>query len=108
MEILTKRKYKVDLNKINEIAVERAFGESRFKVNEEGLSEKALEAKKSVIAIQELGRLFVRHALAWLTDEKAKNGERVKSEDRHEIEHIGTAAIAAGGDCVDFLRQFCE
>lgn len=109
---IMRRKYKVDLEEISKIAVERAFGETRFKVNEDGLSEKALEAKKGVIAIQETGRLFVKHALAWLQSEKDKEEKRenrkIEIEERHRIEEIGMKAIAAGGDCIDYLEQFCE
>jgi len=104
METLTTMRYKIDIDKINELAVDAAFGENRIKVNEQGLSPFALEAKKSSIAIQEAAKLFVRAALK---DILVRHGI-VTSGQRRYVEQIAIDAIARGGDCNDYLRGFCE
>ena len=104
METLIHKKYKVDLEKINEEAVEAAFGESRCKVNEEGLPPRALEAKKSAIAIQETAKLFHRAALEYLKTVK----DRITAQDREDVYQIASNAIAEGDGCLDYLRRFCE
>jgi hypothetical protein len=100
MNTITKKKYKVDISEIEDEALNQAFGENRVKVNEEGLSPQALEAKQCVVAAQVAAKLFVRQALASLGT--------VTTDDRREVEQIAVDAIAKGGDCIDYLAQYCE
>jgi len=97
-------KYKVDIKQIEIESVESAFGENRFRVNEDGLSNKALDAKKSAIAVQVAAKLFTRAALAALTEQ---NGT-VAPTDRRRVEQIAVEAINHGDECIVYLEQFCE
>ena len=96
----TKRKYKVNIREIEKKAIDYAFSENRSKINEQGLSENALELKKTVIAVREAARLFVHDALASMSV--------ITPADRREVEEIAMTAIERGGDCVEYLEQFCE
>ena len=94
------RKYKVNIREIEKKAIDYAFSENRSKINEQGLSENALELKKTVIAIREAARLFVHDALESLPV--------VTPTDRREVEEIAITAIECGADCVEYLEKYCE
>ena len=109
----TLRKFKIDIDEINAEAIEAAFGENRVKVNEDGLSNKALEKKQGVIAAQEAAKLFTRKAYACIV---GMNGH-VTHDDRKYVETIARNALATKIDfndddacnkCIEYLRGYCE
>ena len=101
--VTSQTRFKIDLTKINELAVDAAFGANRISCNENGLSPAALEDKKSAIAVQEVAKLFVRQALECLT----ASGKRITPDDRRMIEMHGVEAIRRGADGVEYLSKFC-
>lgn len=98
MFVAFKRRYKIDIDEIASKAFAEAFSETRNKCNEEGLTNKALDEKKGVIAIRETVRLFMAAAL---TDTSTP-------DDRRQVEEIAQAALEQKDGCIDYLRQYCE
>jgi len=117
MSVFTK--FKIDIKEVVRLATEAAFGENRLKVNEEGLSPAALEAKKNVIANRTAATLFVRLALRLVGEEfdrkiattigaMRKDYLDQKHDKKMFVEKIAVDALARGDGCVDYLERFCE
>ncbi len=118
METMTGGKYKINITEIIGRAIAAAFSDDRSKVNEDGLSPEALEAKKSVIAEREAVRLFMAEALAQISAEEDKRCEETTGEAqrmvieqarsrKRTVESIASGALASH-DVPGYLSRFCE
>jgi hypothetical protein len=89
--------YAIDVYELERRAVKEAFDETREHVEETGLSGKAIEDKRTVVARRELVRLFMASAL----------NDTTSKEQRAVVESIAVEALARGDGCTDYLSQFC-
>lgn len=122
--LVTSKKWKLDIGKLADECVNAAFLGNKERCEEIGLSDRAIEDKRSVIAIRESVRRFMEATLALNREEidadKKAHSDYIRTNPeymrmltirerqwRHEVEKIAEEALSAGGDCIEVLQKYC-